>query len=401
MAINIIITKPKNRNFKKELVFHKFPILIGRDSQNDIQLEDKNKIISRVHAKLINNNDIIEIIDLGSRNYTFLNSEKIKAQIGYALNENDTFMIGDYKFSWSVQIEKQNDILANDKTMLFSSPFTNEVLDLAKSLKKLSEKFSMIEDQLRDEYFKIDLLGALSQINFSNIGPLIADFFNDQYLILKKQKYHENSLNPNVVHSVREISDPKTENEQISKKLGDNFSFNSHLSNSFDILLAVVTKLIQGFWQFRQEFFGVTIYQSLPIESVEKLKEFLFDPSISDDESEKRLYLFKDELNKILSHQIGLLEGYKESFNYGIEKILDEMDPIILENKIKNDILKIGYIKIPYKYIPFYTKIKSLQTIKSTNKKLRLDISIIEKKHFRPAFIKGYQKRINTIENSE
>jgi hypothetical protein len=162
-----------------------------------------------------------------------------------------------------------------------------------------------------------------------------------------------------------------------------------------------ITKLIQGFWQFRQEFFGVTIYQSMPTTSVEKLKKFLFDPSISNEESAKRLELFKEELNKILSHQVGLLDGYKDSVNDGIDKVLTEVDPEILENKINSEKLKLGSLNIPFKYIPFYAKIKSMQMVKSIHKKLRLDVNVIERKHFRPAFMKGYQKRIHHGKDTE
>ena len=90
-----------------------------------------------------------------------------------------------------------------------------------------------------------------------------------------------------------------------------------------------------------------------------------------------------------------MLDGYKDSINDGIENILNELNPELLVDKINNQKFKIGSINIPYKYIPFYAKIKSMQLVKSIHKKLQIDINTIERKHFRPAFMKGYQKRIN------
>ena len=133
----------------------------------------------------------------------------------------------------------------------------------------------------------------------------------------------------------------------------------------------------------------------MPTTSVEKLKEFLFDPALSDDESKKRIELFNEELNKILSHQVGLLDGYHDSINDGISKVLNELDPEILEDQINSENLILGKVKIPIKYIPFYAKIKSMKMIKANHKKLKMDINVIERKHFRPAFMKGYQKRIH------
>ncbi|MEE9429991.1 MAG: FHA domain-containing protein [Melioribacteraceae bacterium] len=394
MTIKFTITRLKDSSFNKELSFQKFPISIGRDSKNDITLEDKSKVISRIHAKIFENNGSVKLFDLGSRNSTLLNNEKIKPQIEYDISEADSFTIGDYKFALLIQFEREADIIDNDRTMIFKSPFADEVKDLANCLKKLSEKYSKNEDQMRDEYLRMDFLTSLSEQNFSNISHFVAEHFGGKYSAQKEENTWGEISGSRINYSEKKSVIPEIKNEPVLQNTGNNYSFNSHFTNSFDILLESVTKLIQGFWHFRQEFFGVTIYQTIPISSVEKLKEFLFDLSISDEESNKRIELFRDELNKIFSHQVGLLDGYKESVNNGIENILKEVNPSVLENIINSEKFKIGSISLPYKYIPFYARIKSIQIARSMHKKIRLDMNVFEKKYFRPAFIKGYQKRI-------
>ena len=89
-----------------------------------------------------------------------------------------------------------------------------------------------------------------------------------------------------------------------------------------------------------------------------------------------------------------MLDGYKESIDQGLAKVLAELDPLLLEKSLKNEKLQFGKFGIPYKYIPFYIKIKLNQLMKTLFKKIRTDINAVERKYFRPSFMKGYQKRI-------
>ena len=97
----------------------------------------------------------------------------------------------------------------------------------------------------------------------------------------------------------------------------------------------------------------------------------------------------KEETQHLLSHQIGLLEGYQNSVTEGSQNLLQSLDPEIIEKEI--------YAKKSVgieNFIPSSKKLKTLDRIKLTFKKYILDPNYIEKKFFRPSFIKSYQKRI-------
>ena len=401
MQIKILLKNQKQTDFIENLSFERSPIIIGRESNCDIVLSDPRKLVSRQHAKIVLANSEFQIVDLLSRNSTYCNGTQLDPEKEYQLNVGDSINIGEFVLEVTAIEKEEIEDDDSQKTMMFSSPFAEDVANLNTALKSLSEKYSISEDQMKSEYLRMDFLSNMSKDNYTGISSFLSEYFSDGSAVNKVEpvQKEENKWGdiptPNDVPQEQVIPPKVKESKPVAKVSSEDYSFKSQFSESFDILLESITKLIQGFWQFRQEFFGVTIYQSMPTTSVEKLKEFLFDPAISDEESTKRLELFKEELNKILSHQVGLLDGYHDSVNDGIAKVLDEIDPEILENKIKSENLKLGKVNIPFKYIPLYAKIKSMQMVKSIHKKLKLDMNVIERKHFRPAFMKGYQKRIH------
>jgi pSer/pThr/pTyr-binding forkhead associated (FHA) protein len=406
MQIKISIKNQKQSEYLENLVFERSPIIIGRESNCEIVLSDPRKLVSRQHAKIVVSNGEFQIIDLLSRNSTYCNGTQLDPEKEYQLNIGDNINIGEFILEVT-EIEKE-EIEEDDsqKTMMFSSPFAEDVANLNTALKNLSEKYSNSEDQMKSEYMRMDFLSNMSKDNYSDISSFLLEYFSDGSSAKKEEPVQSENKWGDIPIQKEVPQEPIIqpnfeESKPAVKKSSEDYSFKSQFSESFDILLESITKLIQGFWQFRQEFFGVTIYQSMPTTSVEKLKEFLFDPEISDEESAKRLELFKEELNKILAHQVGLLDGYHDSVNDGIAKVLNEIDPEILENKINSENLKLGKVNIPFKYIPLYAKIKSVQMVKSIHKKLKLDMNVIERKHFRPAFMKGYQKRSHQSKDTE
>ncbi len=65
-----------NSTVIKELKIDQDEIIIGRDSGNDVQID--NAAVSREHAKIIRGPNYYLIEDLNSTNGTFVNGKKIK-----------------------------------------------------------------------------------------------------------------------------------------------------------------------------------------------------------------------------------------------------------------------------------------------------------------------------------
>lgn len=406
MTLELTITKQSDPSVNEKISCSKFPVFLGREEKNDVILADPFKVVSRKHSKIVETEGILQLVDLEAANFTFLNEEKLTPLEEYALKPGDKIKIGDYELEVNIVLDKV--IIEDDddqKTMVFSSPFAADVNDLAESLKILAAKYSLDESPGKADMLKFSVLQSFSSFEKNDVGKILAEYFADHYLdnSFKKSSAQQPELKSEIkiqeTPKYESLSEIKNVNESPSVSLPPEYYFSSHFSNTTDVLLEAFATLIQGFLQFRQEFFGVTIYHTLPVGSLKELKEYLFTPDISPEDEKKRLSLLKEEAQKLLSHQIGLLEGYRSSITDGSKSLLQSLDPVLIEKELDAKNAKAGGINIG-KVLPFSQKAKVLDLIKENYSKYLNDIYHVEKKFFRPSFMKGYQKRISASQKN-
>ncbi|HEY6906394.1 MAG TPA: FHA domain-containing protein [Ignavibacteriaceae bacterium] len=380
MKIKFNITKKSEPSFSSVLDFNRFPVSLGRDEKNDVILPDPFKVVSRKHAKILNTEGILQLVDLESANFTYLNEEAVIPNEENALKTGDTIRIGEYELKVELVKEQEYSEEDDQKTMVFSSPFAEEVNSIVESLNKISEKFAGDDSPMKLEMLKFSVMQSFNFLEKNQSNKYLAEYFAEHFL---DKKIQVQSPKPQVHIEPKKTTEPAPI---------QTYSLSSHFTETIDVLLDTFTKLIQGFLQFRQEFFGVTIYHTIPTGSLKEFKEFLFSPDISQEDERKRLGLLKEETSKLLSHQIGLLEGYQLSVTDGSKALLETLDPAVIEremdNKAKQSGPDIG------KIIPFAKKSKVLDALKENYHMYLSDPYHIEKKFFRPSFMKGYQKRI-------
>lgn len=398
MILKLTINRQSDSSFSQVIDFNRFPVFIGRDEKNDVILPDPFKVVSRKHSKVVNTEGILQLIDLEAPNFTYLNGEKLVPNEENALKSGDIIRVSDYEMMVELIAEKEKVPDDDQKTMVFSSPFAEDVEAFADSLKMLSAKYSLDDSSTKKEMFRISVLQSLSGIEKNEASKILAEYFAENFLDKPVQSFKKTEEKNVPDFQFPESAKPKT-SEPIKKEaeiksppsLSAEYSFNFHYTNTVDVLLDTFSKLIQGFLHFRQEFFGVTIYHTMPSGSLKELKEFLFNPDISSEEEKKRLDLLNEEVQKLLTHQLGLLEGYKSSITEGSKSLLQSLDPELIEQELQSKPssgINIG------KILPVMQKSKILDTIKENYQRYMSDPYHIEKKYFRPAFMKGYQSRI-------
>jgi hypothetical protein len=173
--------------------------------------------------------------------------------------------------------------------------------------------------------------------------------------------------------------------------------------NIIHILVKFLVQMIQARKQFQMEFVGQTIIQSKDNSTIDRLDsdemvKYLFNPEISEQESEHRIQKIKDYINELLLHQVSHLDGYKMSIDSGTKQILDKLSPSMLEDRIKNETFSLAGIRIPYRFIPVVTFCKVIKSIYNAHKDLMSeDRSIIERRYFRPGYIQNYNKRMKSL----
>jgi pSer/pThr/pTyr-binding forkhead associated (FHA) protein len=401
MILKIIVTKKSDSKYFQQLEFDRFPILLGRGEKNDITLPDSIKIISREHAKIVDTEGILKLVDLESANFTYLNDQRIEPNEENALQAGNKIKIGEYELEVELVMQRDTKTFDDQRTMVFSSPFAKDVKNLSENLKSLSEKYSLDESPKKGEMLRFSILQSLNTLKNDEMTRILSEYFAEKFL--DKENYPDNTNNQKLVtpddlsSQIEPIKSADEKNilmESDKESASRDYSFDSHFSNTIDIMLETLIKLIQGFLQYRQEFFGVTIYHTIPTGSLKEIKEYLFDPNISSEEQKKRTNQIKEETEKLLAHQIGLLEGYRISVKEGCQALLQSLDPDLIEQQVESK--KSAGLE---KFLPYSKKLKTLDIIKSNYKKYRSDPYHIEKKFFRPSFIKGYQSRIHSKNN--
>lgn len=389
MKLKLKIIKDSDSTYSDYLELCNFPVFLGRDNNNQVILSDPLKIVSRKHAKIINTEGILQLIDLESANSTYLNGERILPNDENALKSEDIIRIGDYELE--IEILREERVFEDDqKTRIFTSPYAEEIGAIAENLRRISAKYSFEDTPSKEKLLRLSVLQNLTGLDKSESNIIITECFTENFLnkeLLRTVNDEGRNGNKNIISpGKQEIFSSKNKGLD-NKSVPQEYSFNIHFSNTIDVFLDVFIKLIEGFLQFRQEFFGVTKFYTLPAGSPEEIKDFLFNPTISAEEEKKRLDNLKDEAQKLLGHQIGLLEGYNLSVTEGSKMLLQSLDPEVIEKGLEVK-------KLSERILPFTKKLKVLELIKEHYRKYISDPYYIEKKFFRPSFMHGYQKRI-------
>ena len=394
MKLLITLRKISDKSFHKEYEFTVFPVKLGRESDNEIILEDHRKIISRSHSRIVNNDGIIQILDLGSANFTYLNGTKLFPNDENNMKTGDVIKIGDYELEVVIEQLKSAPVFDDQRTMIFSSPFEEEVSKITEAMMKLSDKYLFDDSPLKSEMLRFSVMQSFESLGANDVNQILSEYFANKFLgqnLISQNKKEISSISIPLVEKLKDKSEKRNTPAQSQLKSTVDYSFSTHFSETVDIMLDTIIKLIQGFLQFRQEFFGVTIYQTIPTGSLKEIKDYLFNQEITSEEQRKRINLIKEETQKLLTHQLGLLEGYRISVTEGSLSLLQSLDPEIIEKETANKQTS-GLENL----MPYSKKIKTLEAIKLSYKKYMLDPYHLEKKYFRPAFIKGYQKRISS-----
>src|SRR5215470_165639 len=84
------VQTPTGRNYTFEL--DKSEVTIGRELKNDLILDDPR--VSRYHAVALQSTEGCCLRDLESGNGTFVNSQRIPANVAFKLTDNDQIKLG-------------------------------------------------------------------------------------------------------------------------------------------------------------------------------------------------------------------------------------------------------------------------------------------------------------------
>lgn len=384
-----------------EYYFEQDRVTIGRGPENDLTLPDPQRIVSSEHAEIRRTGHNYQVVDRGSKNFTYLRNQRLEAGEPYPLAEGDAFQIGEFEIEF-VSAESEPSAPAADETAFaadFSNPFADPTQDLLEALDEIIEAYEQEAPQRRDDALKdairrsdadVENHEAVSQLlDALDLSPLEAPDSRDG--------------------SMAEVPSPpsgsRDADAEEQKELAPEPSSSSRQTGSaptdevLDTLLASVSQIVDIPWQFRHQFIGQTIMQ--PAETkflyegdVETMKKHLLDPSISQEERRERLSHVEDAAEALAVHHDALISGYKASVMKGAEELLDRLNPEAHRADVTEE-------NVVYAYVPMLASPMVLDRLRVEWTELkRGDWSAAEQRVFRPAFIKAYLARMTAADSS-
>ncbi len=132
-------------------------VTIGRSPDAHVCLADTNRIVSKQHAEIRWTDEGYQLVDLGSKNFTFLDEVQLQAGRPYALSDGATVQVGDFTLTLHLLPDPQappSPASAYEETVFaadFKNPFADPVADLVRALSDIAEAYDDEAPARRDD----------------------------------------------------------------------------------------------------------------------------------------------------------------------------------------------------------------------------------------------------------
>jgi len=379
MPVQFTVRHQKDADYYLEKSFTGDVILIGRDEANDLVLKDKRKTVSRKHAEIRLDDGIYFLMDMGSRNGTYINDHKLNPEQPYAIEHGTEIAIGEYILSVFLQYQHQS--AGSDATVFVTNPFLEDAREMLPVLEKINQKYAIEDSETRDEYLIQAVHEVLGEQEDSSAVEAIGKAFGTQ---------------PGQNQPVSSISSTSQKNNNIEEY---SVEYSLTTGTVLELFLGTLIKVQQFISQFYSEFIGATKVDtgdSLHTKTVDALKDYLFHPDLPPEMMQKRIEVLKRKIDEMNKHQVALLDGYRSAVREGAREMLHDLNPAIIKNKIKQERISLGLFTIPVSFIPLYTSLKTIQVLQKKHYELSSeDRGVVEKKYFRGVFSKQYLESMN------
>lgn len=426
MAVKLIVRNTADPSFNEDHVFRQDCITIGRDTSNLLPLPDERRIVSKQHAEIRVEGGEMKIVDLGSKNYTYVNEQRVPSHEPTVLRHGDMVRIGEFEIQVARTEPEEPAVQApaDDRTVFAINPFWEPAEALRDALRQLAsvydrevpgrrreallEAFDEVLEGEQDSEV-VALLGeALGETvpdrpagsGRSTSGPAASDSGpapslksgagsqGDSSAASEREgppSYWQQLMQTSAADETPEPEPPSVQRAELPE--------GAEAEDVVELLLNYIADLLGLPWQFRHEFIGQTIVQSeassvLYEGSAEELARFLLDPTLSDEEATRRKAMLAEAADALRRHQVAMLDGYKAAAREGVEHFLDEVDLEVIRGEL-NDRAK--WYERPL------IRLRALTALEEKVGELRNEEwTVIERRVFRPAFIKAYLARMTS-----
>ena len=396
MRIKLRVTNQSDpsSNQPDEYVFEEDGVSIGRGTSNHLTLPDRKRIVSTEHAALRRAGDMYQLVDLGSKNFTYLNGSRLPPEEPVAIESGDTFQVGDFEIEFIVLDAPETSVERTVFAADFSNPFEAPAAQLLDALEEIADVFEEEADapRRRDDALRDAFRNAAAALGDHEATQRVAELLGVLEGDAPDAVPAASSAAASTSESAPESSAPSTRSAPVipSEAIG----------SVLDASLEAVARLVNIPWQFRHEFIGQTIMQSsetafLYEGDTDTIKQHLLDPSLSDETRAERIERLQEAAEAVAVHQVAMLNGYKASAIQGAQELLEQVDPAVAEAEAAAE-------NKLFELLPWLASPVVVERLKTRWNELQTgDWSVAEQRVFRPAFIKAYLARMTAVRNAD
>ncbi|MEM1128489.1 MAG: FHA domain-containing protein [Bacteroidota bacterium] len=402
MPIKVFVQKMSDDGEPDEYHFEENVVPIGRDHANLLTLPDPKRVISKRHAELRNEAGLVQVVDLGSKNYTFLNGKRIESNRPYDVIPGDTLRMGDFEL-W---MEVSDDTAPRDfdQTVFdaaFLNPFEEDVAELSAVLNRLLKVYNNESPRRRDDALR----DALLQASIAQPLPPGAEGARQEVAALlgvtggssapSEPPAAAQPPTPPPMHREPPPAPPRPAAMPPVAPAGLALDAvpETRLARVTERVLAAIVPLLDIPAHFRHEFIGQTIMENMDeafMRDPASLKKALLDPAEGESDVDVRLGVVEEKIGSLAQHQVAMMEGYKAGVKNGILRLVDALDPAVVREDLSSDnalLRKMGML----------VNNEIVKALEEKCQNLRGDDwSAAEQRYYRPEFIRAYLTRMTS-----
>ncbi|WP_412068628.1 FHA domain-containing protein [Rubrivirga sp. IMCC43871] len=340
MRLKLTVAHAERGDEPRTYALEQDAVVIGRAGTCDLPLDDPDRVVSKQHAELRVVGDRLRVVDLGSKNHTFVDGVRVGSD-GADVVDGATVELGPFRVH--VVIDRDRLIADDlDRTVFgaaFANPFADEAAALADALAAFRRAYAGLDYGHRDDALRTALadtagrdaeaLAAVVTGTSLASGPAAAP--------------------PAPATPAASAGDPL--DDLFGPPIGGVPAGQAPTPDPFapppaatppapvpsvgagpdplhHALAAVVARLISLPGRFRHEFLGHTV-----IHAPETAFLFEADPDAllrhlwPEGQRASRLALLDQATEAVLHHHQGLLEGYRAAAHTGAAVLVDGLDP--------------------------------------------------------------------------
>ena len=395
-------SRVSGRSFDKDIVS------IGRRDFNDVQLQDQRRLISSRHAEIRKKGSNFMVVDVGSKNGTQLNGQRIDVGKEYPLKQGDQINIGDFLIEFmpiiSILPEGEKVQKGLDSTTI-TSDVTEEVQELIAKLKYIyADHLNETNEERKTLMLEIirKAIEGKDEEDSRRIIDLIKSQFPEkeyqQKRVLQSQseqimecKTQEYELYKTAYHELINIAERYLANLEDLRSPESVKQLIKRIDMALNTMIECLANAIKGRKQFEEEFdveaTRIFSWKPNPIKLAEDSRgigEYLIDWRRKESMEQVSSNL-ADAFTDLALHQMGLMAGFKEC----LRGILKQLDPESLEAEGQASTVNLGILKIHPQFGPL-TSLAAWNRFKEKHKKLSEEEVKTFETILGPSFAKGY-----------